>query len=101
MRAHPTVAITLLLTLLVVPATAARMSYPCYRMDAPPVLDGQVDDDPAWTGAPTATGFSRLGADFTEAKQTKFQAGWDDAALYLAIVCEERRAPEPERARWR
>ena len=83
------VALIPLLATLALPADAAGLVYPCYRLDVPPTLDGNVRDDPAWRNIPAATGFSVLGGDFTEAKQTSFQVCWDDAALYLAVVCEE------------
>jgi len=89
MRRQLTVALMPVLALLVLPADADQMSYPCYRADVAPVLDGQVGDDPAWANMPTATGFSVLGGGFAEAKQTSFQACWDDEALYVAVVCEE------------
>jgi len=89
MRKHLTVALIPLLLLLVLPANAAGLVYPCYHPDVTPVLDGDVLDDPAWQNIPTATGFSVLGGDFTEVKQTSFQVCWDDTALYLAVVCEE------------
>ena len=89
MRRYLTVALIPLLALLVLPADAVGLVYPCYHPDVPPVLDGDVRDDPAWQNIPAATGFSVLGGDFTEAKQTSFQACWDDAALYLAVTCEE------------
>ena len=64
-------------------------SYMCHRVTARPTIDGKVDGDPAWETLPAATGFYRLGGDYTLAKQTVFRMGWDDDALYLAVVCEE------------
>lgn len=68
---------------------AAPLSYPCYRAPCPPVLDGRIDEDPAWVGVPAVTGFSVLGAGYALAKQTTVQALWDAQALYLAFICEE------------
>ena len=82
-------AVVLALALPAVPATAAPMTYPCYQPNVAPVIDGQISDDPAWSNMPVATGFSKLGDGFTEAKQTSFQACWDDDALCLGVVCEE------------
>ena len=89
MRKHLTVALIPLLALLVLPANAVGLVYPCYHPGVTPTLDGDVRDDPAWSNIPAATGFSALGGDFTVAKQTSFQICWDDEALYVAVVCEE------------
>lgn len=89
MRQHHTAALMPMLALFVLPAHAARMAYPCYRPDVAPVVDGNVSDDPAWSNMPAATGFSVLGDGFTVAKQTRFQACWDDSAFYAAVNCEE------------
>ncbi len=71
-------------------APAGRPVYPCYRPAVAPVMDGKLaPEDPAWGGIPSVTGFSRLGDGFTLAKQTVVQACWDDAALYVGVVCEE------------
>jgi hypothetical protein len=64
-------------------------TYPCYRAATAPTLDGVIAGDPAWVAAPVATGFSKLGASYTAAKQTFVQACWDAEALYVGIVCEE------------
>ncbi len=89
MRKHLTVALIPLLALLVLPANAVGLVYPCYHPGVTPTLDGDVRDDPAWSNIPAATGFSVLGGDFTVAKQTSFQICWDDEALYVAVICEE------------
>jgi len=89
MRQHHTIALIPMLALFVLPAHAARLAYPCYQPEVSPVVDGNVSDDPAWSNVPAATGFSVLGDGFTMAKQTRFQACWDDRAFYLAVVCEE------------
>jgi len=70
---------------------AAKVSrtYPCHRLSAPPIVDGEVRNDPAWMSLPVVTGFSVLGSSFTLAKQTEVQACWDADALYLGFVCEE------------
>jgi len=89
MRQHHTTTLIPVLALFVLPAHAARVAYPCYQPDVAPVVDGNVSDDPAWSNMPAATGFSVLGDGFTVAKQTRFQACWDDSAFYLAVICEE------------
>jgi Carbohydrate family 9 binding domain-like len=72
-----------------VAAGAGRMAYPCYRAPVGPVMDGLIAGDPAWSRIPTATGFSKLGDGYTDAKQTYAQACWDDRALYVGVTCEE------------
>lgn len=64
-------------------------TYPCFQAAAPPAMDGKLDGDPAWAGTVPATGFSKLGASYTVAKQTTFRACWDAEALYFGILCEE------------
>ncbi|MBM3498145.1 MAG: hypothetical protein FJX74_05695 [Armatimonadetes bacterium] len=83
-----------LLACLLAAASAARLlaappAYPCFRPGLPPTLDGALADDPAWEGVPVATGFSKLGAGYTEAKQTEVRACWDTEALYVGLLCEE------------
>ncbi len=68
---------------------AQRLTYPCFQVSTAPLLDGSLADDPAWEGIPTATGFSKLGDGYTEAKQTSVQACWEKDALYVGVVCEE------------
>ena len=68
---------------------AERLSYPCYRVPVAPVMDGKVVGDPAWEPIPAVTGFHKLGAGYTDAKQTYARACWDDQALYVGLVCEE------------
>lgn len=68
---------------------AAERTYPCFRAQTSPVLDGEIAGDPAWRSMPVATGFSVLGGDYTVAKQTAVQACWDQDALYIGVTCEE------------
>jgi hypothetical protein len=64
-------------------------SYPCYRLAAPPVVDGKLDD-PVWQTLPEATGFHLLKTPgFAYAKPTSFRVGWSADALYLAVRCKE------------
>ncbi|MEI6502616.1 MAG: carbohydrate-binding family 9-like protein [Armatimonadota bacterium] len=72
-----------------VAATAAPLSYPVFRAPAAIVVDGEVQQEAAWQGAPSVTGFSKLGAGYTNAKQSAAQMLWDDQGLYIAVVCEE------------
>jgi hypothetical protein len=75
-------------------AYAAGQDYPCYRSPVAPQIDGEVQGDAAWQTIPSVTGFHALGGGYTDAKQTTAQAGWDDQALYVAMVCEEPDAAE-------
>lgn len=77
------------LTSLVVPLQAEAPTYPCHRTAAAPVIDGEVEGDPAWSRIPSATGFYKLGGGYTLAKQTAVRACWDSQALYVAMTCEE------------
>ncbi|OGV67643.1 MAG: hypothetical protein A3K19_14675 [Lentisphaerae bacterium RIFOXYB12_FULL_65_16] len=70
-------------------ATEPRPAYPCYRLAAPPVIDGKLDDA-AWQSLPEATGFHTLKTEgFAYRKPTSFRLGWADDALYLAVRCKE------------
>ena len=68
---------------------ASAQTYRLCRAAAAPKLDGRVQADAAWAAIPSASGFYRLGGDYTVAKQTTVRAAWDDGNLYLAAVCEE------------
>ena len=68
---------------------SSAQTYRLYRTAAAPKLDGRVQADAAWAAIPRATGFYRLGGDYTVAKQTTVQAAWDENNLYVAAVCEE------------
>jgi len=70
-------------------AAEPTLRYDCYRSAVAPTVDGVVTGDPAWAGIPGASGFRRLGADYTVPKQTTAYATWDDGSLYVAIVAEE------------
>jgi len=86
MRTHLALTIALLGC---VAAGAAPLSYPVFRTPAAVVIDGEVKQDAAWQGAPSVTGFSKLGGGYTNAKQSAAQMLWDDKGLYIAVVCEE------------
>ena len=88
MRTAPTLAAAVILATFMVPVHASPPDYPCFRADAPPVIDGD-GGDACWQATPLATGFSILGDGFTDAKQTAFRLCWDSTALYLLVVCEE------------
>lgn len=67
----------------------AQLNYPVLRAAVPVTVDGDVQGDPAWQGAPQVTGFSVLGNGYTKAKQTTARMLWDEKGLYVAVVCEE------------
>ncbi len=59
------------------------------RLVTPPIVDGDVLGDSAWTGVPTATGFiqtqPRAG---TEASQkTEVRIAFDSETLFIGVVC--------------
>lgn len=63
--------------------------YPCYLIDAQPILDGKAEEK-VWATVPEATGFYILGGEkFALEKQTYFRAGWREDALYIYLICEE------------
>jgi len=76
--------------------TSPRVSYPCYRVTTPPVMDGTLHD-PVWQTLPECDGFrllcSRLGMEkpgrYAALHTTHFRFGWDDKYLYLAVRCSE------------
>jgi hypothetical protein len=58
-----------------------------YRLPTPPVIDGAAGD-PAWAGLPlNVLSDWRNGAPTKAA--TSFRMGWDDAALYLLVRCDD------------
>ena len=78
-----------LLALAALSAAEPALHYDCFRGAVAPTMDGVVTGDPGWANIPGATGFHRLGADYTVAKQTTAYATWDDANLYVGVVAEE------------
>ncbi|NPV45359.1 MAG: carbohydrate-binding family 9-like protein [Armatimonadetes bacterium] len=70
-------------------ASATVTRYPVHRVPTPPVIDGEVAQDPAWTLVPEATGFHVLGGGYTSAKQSTARICWDEEALYVGFVAEE------------
>ena len=69
---------------------AGNREYPCYRFTGAPVLDGMLDNDPAWKNIPATTGFLKLDKKLLVAsKQTSLKIGYTDNDLYMGIRCEE------------
>lgn len=70
----------------------------CLRADAPPTIDGRLDDR-CWSRAYQATGFAMVpsAAKVVRAEpQTTVRALYDARGLYLGVVCQE---PQPGRIR--
>lgn len=74
-------------------ATAYAQTLVCGRAPTPPTVDA-LPTDPCWQEAMVATDFSVLGSGGTQRafRQATARACWDDAALYLHIICFE---PDP------
>ncbi|MFB3897184.1 MAG: hypothetical protein ACE14V_12865 [bacterium] len=65
-------------------------SYPCYRLKHLPVIDGRIQDDPAWQTVPIASEFLLLEHELKLApKQTTVRMGYTATDLYLGIICLE------------
>jgi hypothetical protein len=83
-----------LAAVLPLPDAAAAPRLRAFRTAAPPVIDGRLDD-PAWQQAPASRAFTQKapfeGAPPSEA--TEVRVLYDDAALYVAIDCEQLASP--------
>ncbi len=66
-----------------------ELRYHVYMFKDIPVMDGKVDDDPAWAGIPAGTGFHVLGGRTPVEKQTVFRVGFTSDSLYVSFVCGE------------
>ncbi|MFA6716223.1 MAG: carbohydrate-binding family 9-like protein [Victivallaceae bacterium] len=74
------------------PEIKVKRSCNCYRLGKRPELDGMVKNDPVWRGVPKTKGFVDLkvrGNNTLAKKQTLFQIGYTNEALYIAVICEE------------
>ena len=65
------------------------------QVETPPVLDGEVRGDAAWSLAVAATGFRQTTPDEGEpaTERTEVFLVYDDETLYVGVVCHDR---EPE-----
>ncbi len=71
------------------PAFAAdKRAYRCYRLAAPPAMDGQLNDD-AWKALPASNSFRNLADGAYTAKQTYIKLGWNDQDLFIGVRCDE------------
>ena len=57
-------------------------------LDTPPLVDGEVLDDPAWNGVDAASGFRQIRPDAGEpaTQHTEVYVGYTSDALYIAVV---------------
>ena len=62
------------------------------RVEAPPLLDGNVLGDPAWDGAPPATGFRQTAPDEGQpaSERTEVRVVFTDDTIYFGVVCYDR-----------
>ena len=75
--------------LIAVAEDSELLAYPVHLLESAPLLDGKIEDDPAWTDIPRATGFHVLGGRRLVAEQSSFRMAFTANALYVAAVCEE------------
>ena len=72
-----------------------KKTYSCYSLSQEPVLDGRIENDPAWWNVPVAAGFFKLASPSLAKKQTEFKIGYiPSKAFYIGIKCNE---PEMEK----
>ena len=69
-------------------AAGADDAYTIYRADAPPTIDGRLDEA-AWTAAPDVGGFVFPWWEAGAREQTVAKLLWDDEHLYAAFLCED------------
>jgi hypothetical protein len=65
----------------------AAPSHNATRLDAAPVIDGSIADDPAWTGAIPTAGFWQVQPNDGQAatQRTEVYVGFTDDALYIGV----------------
>ncbi|MDA0874851.1 MAG: DUF5916 domain-containing protein [Bacteroidetes bacterium] len=79
----------LLLAAFSVPARAQQApSVAAARLDAAPVLDGVVADDPAWTGVAVASGFTQTSPDDGDPAsfETEVRVGVHGGTLFVGVI---------------
>lgn len=75
------------------PATgSSRPTLQASRLDAAPVLDGEVLGEELWSALPAATGFRQTKPNEGEpaTENTEVYVGYTDDTLYLGVVCHDR-----------
>ena len=62
------------------------------RVEAAPLLDGNVLDDPAWDAAPPATGFRQTAPDEGQpaSERTEVRVVFTEDTIYFGVVCYDR-----------
>jgi hypothetical protein len=72
----------------------ARPQLAAARIELPPVLDGKVDDA-VWAAVPVTSAFTQKfpGEGRPPEEKTHLRVAYDDEALFIALECEQRRAP--------
>ncbi len=71
-----------------------KREYPCCRLAAEPVIDGILENDPAWEIIPFETGFvtpfiNNLNMNYPAQKKSSFKMGFTQENLYAAFECRE------------
>jgi hypothetical protein len=62
--------------------------YPCPRAETAPTIDGSLEEA-VWQQAPLVSGFTSFETGALVDPQASFRLLWDEAALYLAVRCDE------------
>jgi hypothetical protein len=71
---------------------SGRRTTAAVRLEAQPVLDGEVLADPAWAGTVPASGFVQSAPDEGEpaSERTEVRVGFDGDTLFIGVVCYDR-----------
>jgi hypothetical protein len=79
----------------VLPNAGAAQIFKPLRCEAPPVIDGRLDD-PAWRNAPSVSGFKTFIPDFSRdlSEETVAYMAYDSENLYFGFKCFDR---EPDK----
>jgi hypothetical protein len=97
---HPVDVLLILLPILsplfgpaVVRARSDAKSIAAHRIDAPPVIDGLLDES-CWAQAEVATDFIDYRTERLAVEQTRVRVLYDDESIYIGFECLE---PEPDK----
>jgi len=77
-------------------AASEKKVYECRRLKTKPVLDGRIDNDPAWKNVAEVAGFYKLRTRSPAVRKSAFKMGYTEEGLYVAVWCGE-----PEMAKLR
>jgi len=71
---------------------AARPELAAVRFERPPVIDGQVQGDPAWESVPAAGDFTQEQPDegAPASERTEVRVGFTDTTLYVGVILFDR-----------